>query len=299
VNRPFSTVVRTRQRWIPALCSSIALALSGCATLPGTQSAAVGDGHTEYVVRGHGQPTVVFESGLGDGMDVWAKVLPDVSTFATTFAYNRPGYGGSTRASTARDGMHIVEELRTLLKQLGLPPPYVLVGHSVGGTYQELFARLHPTEVAGVVLVESRAESMTRRCREAKLLGCDPPKWLVAAMAGAASAEYAASDATFEELRTAPAIPPVPLIVLTSTKPRLVEGPAWAKLWQVTQEELSKSSPQGEQRRTWISGHYIQKEQPPLVIDAVRDVTKRLAPARHSGIEAATRANRQLALVTK
>jgi pimeloyl-ACP methyl ester carboxylesterase len=257
---------------------SIGLASGGCATLPDTQSATVGAGHIEYVVRGHDQPTVVFESGLGDGMDVWAKVLPEVSTFATTFAYNRPGYGGSTRATTARDGMHIVEELRILLKQVGLPPPYVLVGHSVGGSYQELFARLHPTDVAGVVLVESRAESMTRRCREAKLLACDPPRFLVAAMAGAASAEYAASDTTFEQLHAAAAFPPVPLIVLTSTQPHLIEGPARAKLWQVTQEELSNASPQGKQRKTWISGHYIQKEQPRLVIDAIRDAVPRASP---------------------
>jgi len=292
-------VNRARQLCTLTFWCSIGLASGGCAILPAAQSVTVGDGHIEYVVRGHGQPTVVFESGLGDGMDVWAKVLPEVSTFATTFAYNRPGYGGSTRATTARDGMHIVEELRILLKQLGLPPPYMLVGHSVGGTYQELFARLHPTEVAGVVLVESRAESMTRRCRESKLLACDPPKWLVAAMGGAASAEYAASDTTFEQLHTAAAFPPLPLIVLTSTQPRLVEGPAWAKLWQVTQEELSKASPQGKQHKTWISGHYIQKEQPRLVIDAVREMAKQVAPNRSSGIEAAPHADQQLDVVTK
>jgi len=296
---PFPPVNRARQLCTLTFWCWIGLASGGCSTLPGTQSATVSDGHIEYVVRGHGQPTVVFESGLGDGMEVWAKVLPDVSTFATTFAYNRPGYGGSTRATTARDGMHIVEELRTVLKQVGLPPPYVLVGHSLGGTYQELFARLHPTEVAGVVLVESRAESMTRRCRESKLLACDPPKWLVAAMAGAASAEYATSDTTFEQLHAAAAFPPVPLIVLTSTKLRLVEGPAWAKLWQVTQEELSKSSSRGEQRKTWISGHYIQKEQPRLVIDAVQDVAKQWAPKRSSSIEVAPHADPRLDVATQ
>jgi pimeloyl-ACP methyl ester carboxylesterase len=297
VNRPFPPANRARQLWTLALCGSIGLALGACSTLPGAQSATVGDVHMEYVVRGRAQPTVVFESGLGDGMEVWAKVLPDASTFATTFAYNRPGYGGSTRATTDRDGVHIVEELRTLLKQVGLPPPYVLVGHSIGGTYQELFARLHPTEVAGVVLVESRAESMTRRCREAKLLACDPPKWLVAAMAGAASAEYAASDTTFEELRTAPAFPPVPLIVLTSTKPRLVEGPGWSKLWQITQEELSKSSPLGEQRKTGFSGHYIQKEQPRLVIDAIRATVKRAAVERVASTEVTPNSDRDLGAV--
>jgi pimeloyl-ACP methyl ester carboxylesterase len=169
------------------------LFLSGCMTLPGAQSKTVDGAQVEYAVQGHGQPVIVFESGLGDGMDSWGQVFPEVSSFATVFAYNRAGYGKASRASTVRDGAHIVEELRALLNSAGLQPPYVLVGHSLGGTYLQLFARLHPTEVSGMVLVEARAESMTRRCREAKLFACDPPKWLVAAMAGPASAEYAAT----------------------------------------------------------------------------------------------------------
>jgi pimeloyl-ACP methyl ester carboxylesterase len=267
------------RHWTLALTCAMGSLVSGCATLSGAQSVTVGASHVEYALRGHGPPFVVFESGLGDGMDVWARVIPEVSAFATAFAYNRAGYGGSTRAADARDGAHIVEELRAVLVQAGLHPPYVLVGHSLGGTYLELYARLHPDEVAGLVLVESRAADMTRRCREEKLFACDPPKWLVAAMAGSAADEYAASDATFEQLRSAPTLPPVPLMVLTSTKPRLAEGPAWTKLWQTTQAELSRESPQGEQRKTWLSGHYIQKDQPGLVIDAIRTIVQRSAAA--------------------
>lgn len=256
------------------------LLLCACATLPGAKSKTVGNALVEYALQGSGQPVVVFESGLGDGMDSWAKVFPEVSRFATAFAYNRAGYGKSSHGSSVRDGAHIVAELRALLMQAGLRPPYVLVGHSLGGTYLELFARSHPTEVAGLVLVESRAASMTRRCREAKLLMCDPPPWLVAMMPGAASAEYAAADATFDQLHAAPALPPVPLIVLTSTRPRLAEGPAWTRLWQTTQAELVKQSPLGEQRTTWLSGHYIQKEQPHLVIDAIRTVAQQAAGSK-------------------
>lgn len=253
-----------------------AIVLGACTSLPGAQRVTVGGSQSSYSIRGSVQPVVVFESGLGDGLNSWAEVLPEVSTFATTFAYDRPGYGGSDAATTTRDGAHIVEELRILLAKVGLQPPYLLVGHSLGGTYLELYARLHPSEVAGMVLVESRAASMTQRCRAAKLLMCDPPKWLVAAMAGPAAAEYAASDATFEQLRSAPALPPVPLIVLTSTKARILEGPAWSTLWQNTQEELSCASPLGEQRKTSFSGHYIQKDQPRQVIDAIRAVKTRI-----------------------
>jgi pimeloyl-ACP methyl ester carboxylesterase len=250
------------------------LLLGGCQTLSGAQFANIDGGAIEYATQGSASPVVVFEAGLGDDMTVWRSVFPEVTGFARTFAYNRAGYGGSTRRAEARTGAQIVSELRETLRAAGLPPPYVLVGHSLGGAYLELFARTYPAEVAGLVLVESRAASMTRRCREAKLLMCDPPRFLVNIMPGAAAAEYAASDETFATIENAGPMPRVPLIVLTSTRLRIAEGPNWSQLWLTTQKELSKSSPLGIQRTTPWAGHYIQREQPQLVIDAIREVVR-------------------------
>jgi Predicted hydrolases or acyltransferases (alpha/beta hydrolase superfamily) len=78
----------------------------------------------------NGPQVVVFENGLGAKLGNWDKVFPEISKNTTAFAYNRPGYGDSDPATTPRDGEHIVEELRALLKSKGLRPPYVLVGHS-------------------------------------------------------------------------------------------------------------------------------------------------------------------------
>ncbi len=255
--------------------SIVAILLAGasaCTSLPGMRAEVINGAQQEYVVRGHGKPVVVFEAGLGDGMDTWATVFDEVGSFSTAFAYNRAGYGHSTRRAEPRSGTQIVGELRAALAHAGLQPPYLLVGHSLGGTYMELFARLHPEEIAGLVLIEARAASMTRRCREAQLLACDPPKFLVAALPGAAASEYAASDATFQEVEDAGRMPAVPLVVLTSTQPRLVEGPSWSKLWLTTQKELAAQSPLGKQVTTWISGHYIHKTEPRLVIDAVSEI---------------------------
>jgi hypothetical protein len=70
------------------------------------------------------------------------------------------------------------------------------------------------------------------------------------------------------------------MIVLTSTKLRLAEGPNWRRLWLDTQAELANATPLAEQRTTMWSGHYIQREQPQLVITAIRDVVL-AAPAAH------------------
>ncbi|XLZ72272.1 alpha/beta hydrolase family protein [Massilia sp. SR12] len=100
-------------------------------------------------------PTVVFENGSRSTLDKWDKVIADVAKEATVFAYNRPGYGKSDKPSTPRDGKTVVEELRQLLREQGLQPPYVLVGHSLGGLYMQLYARSYPQEVQGVVLVDA------------------------------------------------------------------------------------------------------------------------------------------------
>jgi pimeloyl-ACP methyl ester carboxylesterase len=98
---------------------------------------------------------VVFEAGSRGTIDKWGRVLESVGRDATVFAYHRPGYGNSDVATTPRDGRTIVEELRQVLKHKGLKPPYVLVGHSLGGLYMQLFARAHPDEVQGLVLVDA------------------------------------------------------------------------------------------------------------------------------------------------
>lgn len=99
--------------------------------------------------------TVVFENGSRATLDGWDKVLDAVSPGATVFAYNRPGYGQSEATAAPRDGATIVEQLRSTLRQKGLAPPYVLVGHSLGGLYMQLFARRYPDEVKGLVLVDA------------------------------------------------------------------------------------------------------------------------------------------------
>lgn len=98
--------------------------LSGCASLPNARTARLDNRRVEYALTQHETPAVIFENGLGGTMDWWAKVFPAISHDTTAFAYNRPGYGHSESVSTPRDGMHIVEELRAVLRSTGLRPPY-------------------------------------------------------------------------------------------------------------------------------------------------------------------------------
>jgi pimeloyl-ACP methyl ester carboxylesterase len=106
---------------------------------------------------------VVFESGLRGTLDKWDRVLDSVSRNASVFAYNRPGYGNSGATDAPRDGETIVRQLRQVLKHKGFAPPYVLVGHSLGGLYMQLFARQYPNEVAGIVLVDGLLPRLVKK----------------------------------------------------------------------------------------------------------------------------------------
>lgn len=133
----------------------VALLTFGCASIPGGHVDIVQNRKIEYVLtRGRG-PAVIFENGLGGQYHWWAKIYPEIAKSQTAFAYNRPGYGNSDHVTTTRDAATIVEELRESLRELKITPPYVLVGHSLGGLYFQYYARRYPEETKALILVDS------------------------------------------------------------------------------------------------------------------------------------------------
>ena len=104
--------------------------------------------------RKRGSPVVVFEAGAMNTLDTWQRVLPNVAAVAPVVAYDRAGLGRSAWDSVAPTPRHVVARLRRTLREIGAEPPYVLVGHSWGGSLMRFFAGYHPTEVAGIVYVD-------------------------------------------------------------------------------------------------------------------------------------------------
>jgi pimeloyl-ACP methyl ester carboxylesterase len=104
--------------------------------------------------RGRGGPAVVFESGWGASSMEWAKVQTLTSARRMTCSYDRAGYGFSDPGPVPRDAAAIVADLEKGLKAGRIAGPYILVGHSAGGLYVRLFAARHPSQVAGMVLVD-------------------------------------------------------------------------------------------------------------------------------------------------
>jgi pimeloyl-ACP methyl ester carboxylesterase len=254
--------------------AKITTALSGCASLPQSNTISTLDGKYSYVVAGRGKPSVVLESGLGDGMKSWSVLFPQIEGITQVFAYDRAGYGKSQNENRKRDAKTIVSELRALLRAVNILPPYLLVGHSLGGTYMEFFARNYPTEVAGVVLVDSRHSDFTTRCKQGNALLCDPPAMPNILLPPVAKRELDAESLTFHEIRESPDFPKVPLFVLTGMNKPLV-GPTFRQVWLETQEDLAKLSPISKHVVCQTCGHYVHHDDPTAVMDAVRWVMKK------------------------
>ncbi len=247
--------------------------LAGCATLPPAQRTTTPAATHSHVLNGVGSPTVILEAGLGDGKESWAPVYDQLSQMTRVFAYDRAGYGGSRSSSRTRDGATIVRELRATLQALELEPPYLLVGHSVGGTYMELYARTYPDEIAGVVLVDSRHADFTRQCKAAGARSCEPPALLSALLPSAPKRELADGDKTMEQVMRAGPFPKVPLVVLTSGKQFRV-GDRFQEVWLETQESLAALSDRATHTVCESCGHYIHKDKPELVVSAVNGIIK-------------------------
>jgi pimeloyl-ACP methyl ester carboxylesterase len=104
---------------------------------------------------GTGDPTVVLESGLGGSWLDWALVQPELSKIVRVCSYDRAGMGWSDAGPEPRSSSQIASELDTLLSTAGVPPPYVLVGHSLGGLHIRVYAANYPQKIAGLVLVDA------------------------------------------------------------------------------------------------------------------------------------------------
>lgn len=135
-----------RIKSVPAALLGAAILLGGCATSPTARS--------PVLIQGQGSPALVLQSGFGDGKAIWQDVIAQLPPGHRVFAYDRPGSGDNPPVDGPRDPCSIADELHRMLHSAGVQPPYLLVGHSLGGLYQYVYARRYPEEVAGLLLLD-------------------------------------------------------------------------------------------------------------------------------------------------
>ena len=240
------------------------------------QIARLPDGLVEYLLAGTGGPTIVLLNG-GDGpIEGWHKVLHDLIEASQLLAYNRPGIGRTSKAERDQTSPVIINQLRDLLRHLELPPPYLLVGHSLGGLHANYMARAYPDEVCGLVFLDATAPAdvslMARHAGgwQRRLQGL--VDWLFDKN-GVSEARNAAVSA--EAVGQAGPFPPVPLAVISGVPGRGL--PQAAREGRAkNQRALVRLSPSGRHILAQRSGHFPQFSEPDLVAGTILATLKQV-----------------------
>ena len=253
--------------WLAVL---LGVVLAGCS---GEQLIGVGDARELYLTcEGEGSPTVVMEAGGAGHSDSWRFVQPDVAEFTRVCAYDRSGTGRSSSSPALGTTQAIAVELRVLLAAADVQPPYVLVGHSLGGIIVRRFAAKYPNEIAGIVMVDTS--------------GVDPRERLQAVLTAEEWQRYAAPghDADFvfpdDTDVSEPDLADIPLVVMsagivgtTSDVPPDVAEKINDVRTEMHQELLDLST-NSVHVIAEESDHAIPRNQPGLITDAIRQVVE-------------------------
>ncbi len=227
-------------------------------------------------ISGPARPTVIFESELGDGADVWRKVVLRLPAQVGTFRYDRPGYGGTAAAVTERDPCTIASELHGRLIRAGVQPPYILVGHSLGGQYAYAFARMYPDETAGVVLVDATPPGHWQ-AMQAEAPGMARILDIVkaASFSNTMRREFRAQDRCLDRLSITPM--PFPVHALVKTRRDPIGGPELERIDKRLAQEWLRLTGAAQLEPIANAGHYIQRDQPGALAAIIQQILDKSA----------------------
>jgi pimeloyl-ACP methyl ester carboxylesterase len=266
----------------------------------------VGGRSLHLIEMGAGSPAVVIVQALGTNALDFLGFYRSLASEAHVFVYDRAGLGWSESPRLGRRTHDVMaRELRDLLAAAGISPPYVLVGHSLGGIIARRFGARYPADVAGLVLIDSSHEDQVRRLRAegwwshppvstvrhalkrgTRLLFLGlyrqlsredvsdvPPEYADAARAVGLTARARYTDLrelllTLRPHGGPPDLGALPLTVLTAADRDAT--------WNAMQAELATISTESTHIVADHGGHFLQRDNPELVRAAIKGMLARI-----------------------
>lgn len=226
----------------------------------------------EYEIAGSGEQIVLLEAGGSAGMSDWEPVFEQIAEHATAIRYSRVGNGHSTaiqRHFTSRDYADYASEL---LGKLEITQPVILVAHSYGGSVARDFAAAYPDKLQALLMLDPSSEHDVDILRAIDLEqgNREIAEIKLSDMENGMSNQYL-DFWSKRPLPNYPQIKDMPVTVIASVQ-KVEEPPnlfftdqgreMWGELWQ----NWAAAFPQGKSLLTEKSGHFIQFDEPELVI---------------------------------
>ena len=227
-----------------------------------TQTVIIDEQVYEYASTENEGTAIILINGAGGPIDGWMKLWRRLREKHRLFCYNRPGMGQSSPPVIPQTGLQMAQELRALLFEVKIEPPYILVGHSLGGFIAELFARHFPEEIKSVVLLEPSTidDFLSNKKKDRK------PKNPAQSLT-----EIFQVRETVTQLQAAPSFPPLHLAVVAGTHP-VAKNFMPTKMMFKRIEHLRKAaqmSPYGQFVIAYHSGHFPQLSDSKLVAEVI------------------------------
>jgi pimeloyl-ACP methyl ester carboxylesterase len=277
--------VRRRELLLTLACAGVGCRRASSAPAGKDELVDIGGRRLHAQIWGSGAPVVVIDVGFAEAVEPWAPVISRLAAEGRVCAYERAGYGRSDGGPYPRTAKHVTSDLRLLLSKLALPPPYVLVGHSLGALHMMVLAAESPDLAGAMLLLDppprrfisredfpglvkmasqqtAEFQRMAKEAREQNAIGKAVFFETLASEHEAMFSQSAAQVArvlTFGEL---------PLTVVASGVPNARFGPdaeAFQQFWIESSRQVAGLSRRGKFLVAGKSTHQIQRDAPDLV----------------------------------
>ncbi len=263
--------------WMIAMLSFTLTARADMLNIDGNQ--------IEYELTGNGNTIVLFDAGALTGMAGWDSIWNDLPKDITAIRFSRLGEGHSDACEGQRSEQAHVDEVSQVLAALEIDQPFIYVGHSLGGATARNYAARYPDKVLGMLLVDPENPRDVDIIRD-----IDPvegPRQIAEVKAKdyeLSAGRWCFLDAVWEKnpAKGAKEIGDIPVTLIASVRrsenPQTIfRSDEGRRRWGDIQREWVVAFPRGKYVSTTKSGHYIQKDEPGLVLSELRLLTQRVA----------------------
>lgn len=242
----------------------ICIALLACLITHGQERYTIIDGQKFRIKEyGIGDITVIFESGMSDSLEAWGPIPDTVALFAHVFLYDRADIGKSDTSRQKRTIPNMVQELKSILDLENIKPPYILVGHSLGGYITRYFSSTFPNDVKGLILLDPAPEAFWKSMSKKELQNYvkGGTEWYNTKFKPRYRKEWFEFIPNMVYMKNLNISEDLPII--------LVSGSEWK--WYKYQKEQIVGL-RNAKHIELIGGHYIHRDHPAIIIKYIKEL---------------------------